>query len=75
MNLTAVVVTQNIFKLYRVLIKKIQVPKLMLEMIIVAQQILIPFSKKEVLIMLCRQQDHSVALHPCTGIHTEERDW
>ena len=68
MNLTAVVVPQIIFKLYRMLIKKIQVPKLMPEMILVAQQqILMSFSKNEVLIMLCRQQDHSVALHPSTG--------
>jgi hypothetical protein len=29
------------------LIKKIQVPKLMLEMIMVAEQILMPFSKKK----------------------------
>jgi hypothetical protein len=41
------------------------------EMIMVAQQqILMPFSKNKLLIMLCRQQDHSVALHPST----EERD-
>jgi hypothetical protein len=46
MNLNAVVVPQINFKLYRLLIKKIQVPKLMPEMIMVAQQILMPFSKK-----------------------------
>jgi hypothetical protein len=40
---------QFIFKLYRVIIKKIQVPKLIPEMIIVVQQqVLIPFSKNEV---------------------------
>ena len=33
---SAVVVPPIIFKLYRMLIKKIQVPKLMMEMIIVA---------------------------------------
>ena len=37
MNLTTVVVTQVIFKLYRMLVKKIQVPKMMLEMMMVAQ--------------------------------------
>jgi hypothetical protein len=47
MNLTAVVVNQIIFKLYRMLSRKIQVPKFMLEMVMVAQQqILMLFSKK-----------------------------
>jgi hypothetical protein len=48
MNLTAVVVPQIIFKLYRMPIKNIQVPKLIPEMIIVVQQVLMPISKNEV---------------------------
>ena len=24
--------------------------------------------------MLCRQQDHSAALHPCTGTYTEKKE-
>jgi len=38
MNLTAAVIPQINFNLYRVLIKKMQVPGMMLEMIMVAQK-------------------------------------
>ena len=66
MNLTAAVIPQINFKLYRMLIKKIQIP----EMIMVAQkQILIPLSRKAVFIILFRQQNHCFPLYPSAGTY------
>jgi hypothetical protein len=70
MNLTAAVISQINFKLYRMLIKKIQVPEIMLEMIMVTQkQILVPLSRKAVFIILFRQQNHCFPIHPSAGTY------